>query len=192
MQELTDFWLATERDPKTMWESWKDPHRDKVLLALSCLPEFKSLYELGCGSGPNLRAIQSRRPGITLGGSEPNPGLAAWASEHLGVSIDRWALPDIPDSPWDVTLSCYAMAYVDVPTVTQVLTQVTSPHFVIIEPTAYVLPFETAGLYTGHAMPCYVHDYQGLAESQGWRTLWRWPIVPHYQGLNAVLILERT
>ena len=191
MKELTEFWLGTERNAETMWDSWKDIHRSKVLLALSCIPAFESLYELGCGSGPNLRLIHEARPGVALGGSEPNVGLAAWASEHLGVTIDLWALPDVPESPWDVFLSCYAMAYVDEETVQHVLTHATSKHFVIIEPTAHVLPFEAPGLYTGHAMPCYVHDYQKLAEPH-WRTLWRWPLYPHHQGLNCVLILERT
>ena len=192
MQELTDFWLATERNPETMWESWKDPHRDTVLLALSCVPAFQNVYELGCGAGPNLRAIQARWPQIRLGGSEPNPGLAAWASEHLGIIIDRWALPDVSEAPWDVTLSCYAMAYVDEGTVTEVLRRIESPSLVLIEPTAQVPPFGAPGLYTGHAMPCYVHDYISLAAAQGWRPVWRWPILPHYQGLNTVLILERT
>ena len=191
MKELTDFWRAEARTPEPMWASWQDKHRTQLLTALACIPPFKSVYELGRGAGPNLRRIIHARPGVVVGGSEPNEGLAAWASEHLGVPIERRELPYVPVSSWDVTLSCYAMAYADEITVRQTLEDVRSKVFIILEPTAGVVPFGRPGLYEGHAMPCYVHDYLGLAELTGWRVLWRWPLHPHHQGLNVVLTLER-
>lgn len=191
MKELTDFWLGTDRDAEKMWATWEDPHRRQILTALSCIPQFQSVYELGCGSGPNLRRIVHARPGTTVGGSEPNESLAAWASEHLGVQIDRMPLPVVPVRRWDVTFSCYTMAYVDEVTARQTFDDVRSRTFIVLEPSAGVAPFGASGVYTGHAMPCYVHDYHSLAESTGWRVLWRWPLYPHHQGLNVVLTLER-
>lgn len=192
MKELTDFWVDSERNAEKMWASWEDKHRTQILTALTCIPPFQSVYELGCGSGPNLRRIVHARPGVVVGGSEPNAGLAAWASVNLGVPIDVAEMPLISPHKWDVTISCYAMAYVDQETVKQVLAGVGSRNFIILEPTAGVVPFAAPGVYGGHAMPCYVHDYQQIATDAGWRTLWRWPLYPHHQGLNVVLTLERT
>lgn len=191
MKELTEYWVDTERDAEKMWQSWEDKHRAQILTALSCIPPFKSVYEIGCGSGPNLRRIVHARPGVIVGGSEPNAGLAVWASEHLGVPIEVAEMPLLPPSTWDVTLSCYSMAYVDEDTVKQVLADVRSRNFIILEPTAGVVPFAAPGVYTGHAMPCHVHDYATLARKAGWEILWRWPLWPHIQGLNVVLTLER-
>lgn len=193
MKELTEYWVDTERDAERMWQSWEDKHRTQILTALTCIPAFRSVYELGCGAGPNLRRIVHARPGVIVGGSEPNIGLAAWASEHLGVPIEVVEMPLLPPSTWDVTLSCYSMAYVNEQTVKDVLASVRSRNFIILEPTAGVVPFAAPGLYTGHAgVHSYAHDYQSLAESAGWRTLWRWPLYPHVMGLNVVLTLERT
>ena len=190
MKALTDFWLG-ERNAETMWASWEAPHRKQILGALSCLPTVQSVYELGCGAGPNLRLIARARPDLKVGGSEPNEGLAAWASEHLGVTIDQAPLPVVPSAPWDVTVSCYTMAYVDGDTARQTLRDIQSRYLVIFEPTAHVAPFGPPGLYEGHAMLSYVHDYLALGIDTGWTPLWRWPFYPHHQGLNVVLILER-
>lgn len=192
MRELTDFWVSQDRDAAKMWASWEDKHRAQILTALTCIPPFRTVYELGCGSGPNLRRIIHARPGVIVGGSEPNESLAAWASEHLGVPIERAPLPELPISTWDVTISCYTMAYVDAAIVRRVLETCRSRNFIILEPTAGVVPFGEPGVYTGHAMPCYVHDYHTLAQEAGWNILWRWPLYPHHQGLNVVLTLERT
>lgn len=192
MKELTQFWVEGERDAERMWQSHEDKHRTQILTALSCIPNFKSVYEIGCGSGPNLRRIIHARPGVIVGGSEPNESLAAWASEHLGVPIERAEMPGLPVSTWDVTISCYAMAYVDELTVKRVFADCRSRNFIILEPSAGVVPYGAPGVYTGPAMTHYVHDYQQIAEATGWRTLWRWPLYPHHQGLNVVLTLERT
>jgi hypothetical protein len=194
MKELTEFWVEGARDAEKMWQSHEDKHRAQILTALSCVPPFKSVYEIGCGAGPNLRRIIHARPGVIVGGSEPNESLAAWASEHLGVPIEREQMPWLPVSTWDVTISCYAMAYVDAEIVKVILRNVRSRNFIILEPTAGVTPFGNPELYQSHdkALPFYVHDYATLAESAGWRTLWRWPLYPHHMGLNVVLTLERT
>lgn len=192
MKELTEYWVEGERDAERMWQSHEDKHRTQILTALSCIPPFKSVYEIGCGAGPNLRRIIHARPGVIVGGCEPNESLAAYASEHLGVPIEREKMPWLPVSTWDVTISCYAMAYADEQTVKRVIADVRSRNFIILEPSAGVVPFGTPGVYTGAAMPCYVHDYATLAAAAGWRILWRWPLYPHHQGLNVVLTLERT
>ena len=186
------FWNDTRRDAERMWESWMDPHRKHILNALVCVPPFKSLYELGCGSGPNLRLVQKARPDIRLGGSEPNEHLAQWASEHLEITVNREEFPHAPSSEWDVTLSCYALAYADRDTAKETIGNVGSRFLVLVEPCAFVAPFGPPDVYQREdALPHYVNDYLAIVAETGWSVMWRWPIYPDYQGLNMVLIVER-
>lgn len=176
-----------------MWDSWKDPHREQVLYALAQLyPKISSVYELGAGSGPNLRLIRDVHPSLNLSGCEPNDGLREFAKTQ-DLNLEFAVLPAlIPPFDWDVVLSVYTLAYVqDAYYVLNQLHKQHNKHLILIEPTANVHPFGAPGLYEGHAMMSYVHPYQALAESAGWKTMWRWPIVPHHQGLNCVLVLAR-
>lgn len=193
--DLTNWWVLNQDTsrPQRMWEAWQQPHRTMVDVALQCLGDVQSVYEVGCGSGPNLRRIKERYPEIKLGGSDPCESLAVWASEHLGVSIDRTALPDVPQDPWDCILSCYTFAYLepDEAAITFDKLQKVTKHIVLIEPTARCCPFGGPGLYRrGDALPEWAHDFQDLA-GPAWRTLWKWPVLPHVDGCNAVTILTR-
>ena len=190
MKELTQFWLDRPHDAQKMWDSYRDPHRQQLLVALSLLGYVDTLHELGCGSGPNLRLVREVFPKIQLFGSEPNAELREFAERNFLVTASQ--LPDVDVSSCDVVLSMYTLAYVkDAKVVLEKLWDNANRLLVLIEPMAGIDPFEKPGLYQGHAMPSYVHDYVGLAETIGWRVLWRWPIIPHHQGLNCVLILSR-
>lgn len=196
MNSLRDFWVEQERDAERMWESWNHAHRKHVLNALVCLPAPGSLYELGCGSGPNLRLVRQAFPKMRLGGSEPNGGLAAHASQALEISIERAEFPYAPGPEWDVTLSCYALAYADPSVARETLANIGTRHLILIEPCAWVAPYgppnEPPGYYAGVAMPHCAHDYLAMTRDTGWTLTWRWPIYPNHQGLNMVLVAERT
>lgn len=169
-----------------MWESWEAPHRIMVPLALKLLQPVTSVYELGCGSGPNLRLLKELMPELPIGGSEPSPGLAGWASEHLGVHIDQTTLPGVPSDPWDVYLSCYALAYVDPEDVLTTLRGLDGRALVLMEPNG-----DGSLVSLGYGIPEWHHDYLALLAESGWRMKWRWPLLPPVQGLNAVIIAER-
>jgi len=195
MNNLTQWWIQREQPQavaQTMWESWKAPHRIMVPLALKMLSSVESVYELGCGSGPNLRLLKEIQPGLSIGGSEPSPGLAGWASEHLGVHIDQLTLPEVPSDRWDVYLSCYALAYVDPEDVLTTLRALDGRALVLMEPQG---EGELVQLQTedgaSYGLPEWHHDYLALLPESGWRMTWRWPVLPPVQGLNAVLIAER-
>jgi len=198
--DLTNWWVKTHQETSSaeqMWDSWQAPHRDQLVVALHCIPDLDSVYEVACGAGPNLRRLKDDycHP-MTLGGSEPCEGLAAWASEHLGVTIDRLALPDVPDgTSWDAVLSCYALAYCDPEAAIQSLTnfkKLGARYLILMEPNAYVHPYEKAGLYSrGGALPEWAHDYPNLLRETGWGLLWRWPFMPPTDGLNTILIAEQ-
>ncbi len=189
MKELTQFWIEKPHDAKKMWDSYKDPHRQQILVALSLLRYVDTLHEIGCGSGPNLRLIRETFPKIQLFGSEPNTELREFAEREFLVTPSQ--LPDVDVESCDIVLSMYTLAYVkDSGDVLRKIRQNNNRLAVLIEPMAGIYPFDEPGLYQGHAMPSYVHDYAKLGIDAGWNILWRWPIVPHYQGLNCVLILN--
>lgn len=179
-----------------MWERWQDAHRAMIPMALEVLGNVTSLYELGCGSGPNLRLLKYMSPELTLGGSEPCVGSAAWASEHLGVHIDPFQLPEAPKDRWDVFMTCYTLAYVEPKDVTEALTPLDARALILVEPMGDALG-DPVGLcqVTDRGVPVGVpewhHDYPALLAESGWRLTWRWPILPRVHGLNAILIAER-
>lgn len=195
--DLTQWWKDHQDTarPQRMWDAWQQPHRQMVEVALHCLPLVESVYEVGCGSGPNLRRLRAMFPSaLRLGGSEPCESLAAWASEHLGIPIAQTALPDVPSGPWDVVLSVYTMAYCEPDTVAAVLDKLqgVAKYLVLLEPTADCPPFGAAGLYVRApgGLPEWAHDYPDLA-GPGWTTLWKWPLLPPTDGCNALTILTR-
>lgn len=189
MKELTEFWVDQTRDAVAMWDSWKDPHRSQLMLAIRLL-DVGTLHEIGCGSGPNLRLLRDTFSKMYLSGSEPNKSLREHCQKYF--PCDDITLPDTPWKSYDCVLSFYALAYVErAGDVLRDLYDRGNKHMVIIEPSAGFHPFQQPGLYQGHAMTSYVHDYAQLASWAGWSVLWRWPIIPHYQGLNCVLILTR-
>lgn len=181
-----------------MWSRWRDAHRMMIPLALSTLGGVERLYELGCGSGPNLRLLQHLDPSLRLGGSDPSPGLAAWASEHLGVHIDQTALPEVPSDRWDCVLTCYTLAYVEPEDVVTALSGLNARALVLLEPMGDVagdsvglgyMRDPTSGERVG--VPEWHHDYSHLLQESNWRMTWRWPLIPRTHGLNALLIAER-
>lgn len=187
---VEEYWRRNDtRSGQGMWDSWKDPHRGQVLLAVQMLPKIKTLHEIGCGSGPNLRLLREYFPHLTLSGSEPRPDFREFAQREFPEVTDI-TLPSVPPLKVDAVLSVYTLAYVE--DAAKVLADIHSRYLVLIEPTADVFPYQDAGMYINEkVMPCWVHDYPTLAAQAGWTTLWRWPILPHYQGLNVVSVYGR-
>src|SRR5688572_22982158 len=172
-----------------MWDSWQAEHRQSVIQAIARL-DVHSVYEIGCGAGPNLRLLRERYPKMLLTGGELHKGHREFANQHFPV--EHLELPEIPKGTYDCILSLYTLAYVEnVAPVLRGLYDNGNKYLVLIEPSAHAHPFWAAGFYEGHALPSFVHDYRTLGEQAGWRTLWRWPITPHIQGLNVVLVMER-
>lgn len=196
--DLTNWWVQTHQAPSSaqqMWESWEAPHRKHMVDALLTLPELESVYEVGCGSGPNLRLIKEIycHP-LRLGGADPSPGMAAWASEHLGISVDVMALPQVPDTKWDCVMSCYAMAYLEPNDAEKTLDNLrkVAKYLVLFEPNAGIHPYDQPGMYSrGGALPEWAHDYPVMLRNTGWLTLWRWPYMPPKDGLNTMIVAEQ-
>jgi methyltransferase family protein len=191
--DLTEWWKHTHQAPSSaqkMWDAWKQPHRQHILKALRGIPEaVNSVYELGCGSGPNLRLLKHEwtQP-LKLGGYEPVEGLRAWASEHTGVHIDE-EVPEV--GQWDVVLSCFALAYAQPPTLIATLAAMRkmAKRLVLLEPSAHVDPYKDWGMYSiSGALPAWAHDYPEAFKRSGWMAEDAWPVVPAVDGLNMCMI----
>jgi hypothetical protein len=122
--------------------------------------------------------------------------MAAFASEHLGITIDRVALPEVSSGEWDAVCSVYALAYLDPEDVLTTLTNCRNSkvkYLIFMEPSAYVHPFGPPGVYAWQegGLPELAHDYAQACRDTGWSLLWRWPILPPAGGLNTLTIAER-
>lgn len=175
------------------WEDWSAPHRQHIPLALALVAPVESLYEIGCNSGPNLRLARRYFPHLKLGGLEVAEVAATMAHDRLGVPIEQGSLPDdLPDSEWDVVLSCYTMAYLDpedAHTTMLRLNRMARLAIILLEPMAVgALP---VGQCRDDGLPEWRHDYERTFHAIGWRTAWKWPLIPPKQHTNAVLILQR-
>jgi SAM-dependent methyltransferase len=189
-QALMEYWRDTEHNPQKMWDSYLAEHRLNAIHTVARL-DVNSVYEIGCGAGPNLRLLRERFPKMLLAGGELHKGHREFANQHFPV--EHLELPTLPDlHQYDCVLSKYTLAYVrGVSSVLKGLYEQGVKYLVLIEPSAHSHPFWSPGFYEGHAMGSYVHDYRTLGHEAGWKTLWRWPITPHVQGLNVVLVMER-
>ena len=200
--------VAESSRSERMWESWLAPHRESVLSSLYCLQGTTSFYEVGCGSGPNLRRVREVFPQMRLGGSEPDQELAQGAQDFLGLPISPDPLPIVPTG-WDTVLSCYVMAYVHPLVAFDSLRRLYNGGtraLILLEPMGNTLIWKAAGhlkrVYpagyteTGRAQhavsqPEWMHDYRALLGESGWRVTWAWPVLPLADGINACIVAER-
>lgn len=103
------------------WNSVTAPQRGWAIEAVALLGGAKSLLEIGCQSGPNLRALHAVWPQMQLSGLDVNAGAldagrAFMADEGIAdVDLAAGAVPDalvaMASKSVDVVLSVYCLAY---------------------------------------------------------------------------------
>lgn len=107
------------RDRKIDWNAhylstYTHPHRSVILEVLRTFP-WRSLWEIGCGPGPNLVAIAKDMPGKELGGNDINPDAIALARQTFkGAIFEVCSSEDIllSDKSCDVILSDMSLIYI--------------------------------------------------------------------------------
>jgi ubiquinone/menaquinone biosynthesis C-methylase UbiE len=111
-----DWWAKRKIDWDQAYTStWNHPHRAIIVRILGTFP-WKSLWEVGCGSGPNLvRLVKEGFLDRQLGGSDVNADAIAEASKtftggkfHVESSEDML----LSDKATDVVLSDAHLIYV--------------------------------------------------------------------------------
>jgi SAM-dependent methyltransferase len=164
-----------ERVARHYWDSIDAPHRFWVLEAVALLGGAERVLEVGCQSGPNLRALARTWPTMRLDGLEVNP----WAIEagrryaaeegFSGLHFHQGALPGAlaawPDRSVDIALSVYCLAYLngdDIIDTVRDLLRVARKGIVLIEPMT-TSQDEAEELTTeGSQYVEWRHDYLGL------------------------------
>ncbi len=176
-----------------MWDSWRMVHRETILRALGHIGTVGGVYEVGAGSGPNLRLIRENFPQVHLAGSEPYGPMRQWVREHLGIRLDTTRLPGTGCQTADVVISCYTLAYVHPEVLSEFLEMLPARRLILAEPTAGIPPHEGAGIKMPDgekAMGYAVHDYRSALGEAGWRLTGLWTD-NNANNLNAVMTAER-
>lgn len=172
----TAYWQTRHQTAGTGWldHYWNDlaaSHRTVLLGELTRLPSFRSLVELGCHVGPNLRLIRQTFPTVSLRGIDVNPAVIDFTAESFrDDSMTRFVCADFathiltwPECSVDVVLTCYALAYLEPPALRLVLAalvRVARIALVLAEPMAGW--GESPGLVPRLPYPEWRHDYLRL------------------------------
>lgn len=95
--------------------TWNHPHRELIVWALHKF-KWMSLWEVGCGPGPNLVRIINTFKNIQLGGSDINADAIALAQKTFnGGRFQVESVEDmlLSDKSVDMMLSDAALIYID-------------------------------------------------------------------------------
>lgn len=115
-QEWSKYWAERKIDwNKAYSETWNHPHRALIIAVLKTFG-WTSLFEVGCGSAPNLLAIMKHFKDKQLGGVDVNPDAIALASKTFTGGVFKvGSLDDImmSDNSTDVVLSDMSLIYID-------------------------------------------------------------------------------
>lgn len=114
-EETTSYWIGRSDAAwiDTYWHSVDLPHRAAILAAIRGLGRWRSLLEVGCHAGANLRLIAGEYPQAVLTGLDPNAHVIAEARRRLpAVTFGHGDLRGPERLPeHDVVLACYCLAY---------------------------------------------------------------------------------
>lgn len=110
-----EWWAKRQIDWKTSYtDTWNHPHRKLVIDALARF-KWLSLFEVGCGGGPNLVNIQKHFPKVHLGGADVNRASIAEAQKYLHKSSTFIDGPAhdlfLSDRSTDIVLSDMVLIY---------------------------------------------------------------------------------
>lgn len=110
------YWAERKIDWKTSYlDTWDHPHRNLIVWVLKSIP-FRSLWEVGCGPGANLKKIITEIKNVQLGGSDVNPEAIELAQKTFTGGLFHVESGEnllMSDKAVDVILSDACLIYVD-------------------------------------------------------------------------------
>lgn len=207
--DTTAYWTPTPADVPQLeataahyWESAAAPHRAWAVAAIRQLAGVRSVLDLGCQCGPNLRALQPWMPSVRLVGLDCNAHALGFGRRWLPeAEFVEGAIPEAlaqwPDGAFDVVLSTYCLAYQSPETIIDALEaclRLARVGVVLIEP----MPNPDPECITVNGSP-YVewrHPYGvllgSLVTKSGVPRTLRWEPMPRYDTLSGALIVTPT
>lgn len=186
---VANHWALSESiaSPERGWESWQAEHRQVIPMAVEKLG-IKSLYEIGCGSGPNLRLLTSRLPWLQVAGCDIRDEYVTFAQKR-GLLVDVLALPGVITG-YDAVLSCYMMAYLDPEQVEGQLRAIRCPWLLLMEPSTK--DSKEVLWRSNNSIPRWYHDWETLLANTGWVTEGLWPLKPVVDSLRFLRFARST
>ena len=193
-----DWWLERDKSgagqaaAEASWNSWLAPHRYNIDLALRLVYPFRSLYEIGCQAGPNLRMVHTTYPEVELFGCEPCETARRVTRDRLPCKIESGVLPFVPGYGgrlFDVVLSCYTLAYVsdtDIQYTLKLLSEACST-IILLEPTSWGAVYPT-GMCRNDLLKEWRHPYHEIIRGIGWHVAWAWLLPEPVQNANACMV----
>jgi len=110
------YWQERQLDWKKFYlATWNHPHRQFIIQVLKTFI-WQSLWEVGCGPGPNLVKICQTFPEKQLGGNDVNADAIKLASETFKGGVFEVSPGNdiiMSDGATDVVLSDMCLLYVD-------------------------------------------------------------------------------
>lgn len=165
-----DYWKNRKIDWNEHYiATWNHPHRKLIVHALKMFPWF-SLWEVGCGGGPNLVKITQELPGHQLGGSDINEDAVETARKTFkGGRFHCESSEDIllSDDSVDVVLSDAHLIYFGPTQIKKVLGEmlrVSRGNIVLCE---YHEPSFWKRMWIWYKTGYHAHDYKKLLEGFG-------------------------
>ncbi len=173
--------MATTNNHKKYWKerkidwtehylvTWNHPHRALIIAALKQFNWF-SLWEVGCGGGPNLVRITKELPGHQLGGSDINPDAIELAKKtFVGGRFHCEASDDIllSDDSVDVMLSDAHLIYYGPSMIKKVLSEMVRASRGYLVLCEYHEKSFWKRLWIHWKTGYYAHDYEKLLEEMG-------------------------
>jgi SAM-dependent methyltransferase len=159
------------------WDDYRSPRRDMIVEAIrENFGTPKSVLDVGCNAGPNLRRMFEEFPACVLSGFDVNAEAIEYARSRftqMGSKAELWIgtfddeLSRLPADTFDLVISSFALAYVpprDMPRILADCVRIAQRGLVLAEPQ----PFDAKrpeGVLSG--TPDWCHDYRRLLEEIG-------------------------
>lgn len=169
--EHIKFWRERKIDWGQSYSStWNHPHRQMVIDALRKF-QWRSIYEVGCASGPNLIRIKREFPGAQVGGIDPSEDAINFARATFGsgslFDVGTGENMMLSDRMTDVVLSDMALIYVGPKNIEKYLKEmrrIARARVVLVE---FYHPNFLKRLLLWWKTGYYAHDYRALLTKLG-------------------------
>lgn len=178
------YWRQRKIDWKKHYlDTWNHPHRQLIVDILK-ITNFGSLWEVGCGSGPNILRIVKEMPTKQLGGSDINADAIKLAKETFTGGMFNVESGDnmmMSDSSTDIILSDMVLIYVGAMSIKKYLKEfkrVARQRVILVEFHSESLLERIVARFKGYN----VYNYKTLLEKLGFYDIIIYKIPEHYWG----------
>ncbi len=212
MEAQTDsYWTKrslkdTERDWSYGGDTWVEdylksvdhPHRVKIVdILIKKFPGMRSLGEIGCNCGPNLKVIHRAFPNVDLFGIDASPEAVKLATKkvtgkHIEIKLGKARKLPWKDKSIDVLLADAVLMYVppeEIPLVFDEIVRVTKRGGILVERHSESVGGEIAGHVRAYNYTKLLKD-RGFVVEEIKITKELWPTSKNWQKYGRIYIFQ--